>query len=254
MAAVLCTSVAELCQGCVNAICVLPCRACGITCGTFCDTVRKVCTSPFFPYLLVTYCLNLIPLGLGIKTVPWILGLEKNEGGAGEEAKNCRAGALWLVVNAILALVHLVASLYIVHKIQKEEQDVLIEAPVVQMTDAKPKADTTTAATASATPVVGMAEEGTVYHHMVTNTSNSTPSSSWGRLRHVLCFDKGVALYILVAIVWMVWQTMGLSRYIGLDGGCDDIRGRILSSVLCGWLYVSLVGIAFLCSLCCMRL
>ena len=226
MAAVICTSIGDLCRGCTNILCVAPCKACGVTCDACCSGISKVVMSPFFPYLLVTYVLNIPPLVLGIQSVSDLA------------TAGCAGGAQWLLINAALCLVHLLASLYVVHKIRKDEHETA--APVVT-------------ASAYGGTDDNKIESGTVYHHMVT-PADDTPSSSWGRIKHVLCFDKGVALYIVVAVVWIVWQTMGLSRYFALNGACGAIGGRMMTALFCGWFYMSMVGIAFLCSLCCLKL
>ena len=96
---------------------------------------------------------------LSITRTTWSL-LPSNLATAG-----CAGGAQWLLINAALCLVHLLASLYVVHKIRKDEHETA--APVV---------------TASA---YGGTDDNKI--DMVT-PADDTPSSSWGRIKHVLCF------------------------------------------------------------------
>mmetsp|Transcript_14081 Transcript_14081/g.23899 ORF Transcript_14081/g.23899 Transcript_14081/m.23899 type:complete len:229 (-) Transcript_14081:273-959(-) len=228
MAAVICTSIGDLCKGCFNIICVAPCKACGVSCTACCNGITQALTSPFFPYLLVTFGLNVAPVVFGVNSITSL-------GTAG-----CGSAAQWMLVNAGLAAIHMVASLYIVHKIRKDEHEPA--APAVMATTY-----------GSEGGEAGKMETGTVYHHMVTPVDD-THASSWSRIKHVLCYDKGVALYILAALIWIVWQTIGLGRYLTIGGGCGSLGPHMMISLLCGWSYMSLVGIAFLCSLCCLRL
>lgn len=77
-----------------------------------------------------------------------------------------------------------------------------------------------------------------------------------GRIKHVLCYDGGVAIYIILAIVWIIWQAVGFGKLVSFNGGgCggNGVASKLVTSLLCGYIYMSLVGIGFLCSLCCLR-
>ena len=233
MAAVICKSIGDLCSGCGDLLC-LPCKACGIGCNHICDAV----SSPFFPYILITFGLNIAPFALGLMSVE-DLGLESA----------CNDEATWMVVNGIFCFIHMLACLYIVYKIRNDEQvqqqDDDAAAPAVQASDnndTKKNQGTTL-------------ESGTFYQKMYPQEDNAAPGNSWGRVKHVMCYDKGVALYIILAIVWIIYQTMGVSKYFSHDEeNCGQVGDRMLTSVFCGWFYMSFVGFAFLCSMCCMRL
>ena len=239
MAAILCSGCGDLCAGCGKVLCVYPCKACGVTCEACCKACnvsceacckafREVICSPFFPYILVTYLLNLAPFTFGIQALSVLT------------TAGCSGGAQWLVVNAVFCLLHMVACLYVAHKIRKDEHD-HAEQPAILATTYGSDGN--------------KIEEGTVYHSMVTPGSGTT-KYSWARIKHVLCFDKGVAVYILVAIGWMVWQVMGFGKFVAMQGsGCSmNLSALLITSLMCGWAYISLVGLAFLCSMCCMKL
>lgn len=90
------------------------------------------------------------------------------------------------------------------------------------------------------------------------------PANSFQRLGQVLCYDTGVALYFFVAVLWVIWQTVGVTVAISLASTgnqnddavvyqCDSIKRWILLSTVCGFLYMMLVFFAFGCSLLCLR-
>ena len=85
------------------------------------------------------------------------------------------------------------------------------------------------------------------------------PSNSCHRLGHVLCYDPGAAVYFLIVVLWVIWQSVGVTVAISLvdkyeDGDeCENIQRWISWSTVCGFLYMMLVFFAFGCSLLCLR-
>jgi hypothetical protein len=253
MAAVICSSMANLCRGCGDIVC-LPCKACGVGCQSLCETV----SSPFFPYLLTTFGLNLPVFALGIQSIPDLI------------AGKCTDESSWMVAASVFAAIHMIASIYIIHKIREEKKEDFVHVN----STATPSAPTAPAKTVQAsvyggekeapqpavvaTPVTQQSnnnniEAGTMYEQMYGTEEGD--QMTWSRIKQVLCYDKMVAVYIVISIVWVIWQTMGVSTYFKHDGeDCGDVASRMLTSLFCGWFYMSLVGVAFLCSMCCMRL
>jgi hypothetical protein len=95
-----------------------------------------------------------------------------------------------------------------------------------------------------------------------TTTTASPPTYQTGarnsmtRIKYVLCYDPVVAIYIVVFLVWVVWQSVGTTRSFKLGNNgynCALVQDWTMVSIVCGYLYMGLVGIAFLCSLCCLR-
>ena len=279
MAAIICQGIGQACSGLgeiISAVVCLPCRACGFAC----QGIGDLFSSPFFPYTALTFGLNVPPIVLGIK---------------GMMLTDCATVDKWFLVNASLCLVHCLACLYIIHRIQYDP--LFTEAPVVTTTTVSPtlgskrqsftasvfnsKTDTPTAPTETdenkksfVASVFGSKtdeskiESGTYYAQplqatpvpVVTSSTTRSASkyagNSLGRIKHVLCYDGGVAIYIILAIVWMIWLSIGLSHLLNFDGGnCggDAVAGKLVASLMCGYVYMSLVGIGFLCSLCCLR-
>jgi hypothetical protein len=56
-------------------------------------------------------------------------------------------------------------------------------------------------------------------------------------------------------LIWVVWMGVGLSRRIfyGDAGDCADQLHYMSTSIACGYVWMSLVGLAFTCSFCCLR-
>jgi hypothetical protein len=184
--------------------------------------------SPFVPYILVTFGLNLPPFVLGVMAV--------NQLGGG-----CPGEARWMLVSGLFALAHIMGCVYIVQRIRQdrlehEQQQHVGETPNTAANQQGP----------------AHMEAGTFYEKMLAPEGDA-PGNSWGRVKHVLCYDVGVAIYIILTIVWIFWQAAGLSEYFGRDSeACPELGNSMLTSLFCGWFYISLVGFAFLCSMCCM--
>jgi len=76
-----------------------------------------------------------------------------------------------------------------------------------------------------------------------------------GRSMHLLCYDTGMALYILVLISFFCWLCVGVhwkaSGRIHEGGECSDaIDGAIAKSIACGFSFFLVGSIALCCSLC----
>ena len=80
-------------------------------------------------------------------------------------------------------------------------------------------------------------------------------ANSCARMKHVMCYDKVVAVYIVIFLGWIYWLAVGIGRTFGNDesDGCGE-QGRYIGlSISCGYVYMCLVGAAFAISLCCLR-
>jgi hypothetical protein len=239
MAAVICESLGSLCRGCSEIIC-LPCKACGVGC----ECLWELVGSAFFPYMFVTFALNIPPFALGLKSIM--------------DFGTCKGEATWMIVNGACCFIHMIASLYIVHRVQEEEKSNFPQTQPTTTTtttvisasvyDSESKKETTTVIS---TPDTANLEYGT-YQKMYND--DFSPSNSWGRIHHIMCYDKGVALYIIVVIAWIFYLTVGIAKFLTQEGGCGEVSNRMLVSVFSGWIYMSIVGCAFLCSMCCMKM
>jgi hypothetical protein len=83
--------------------------------------------------------------------------------------------------------------------------------------------------------------------------------NSFHRLGRVLCYDAGVAVYIIIVIIWMFWQSTGVLKLFGSVGGdngnenCYQTENWQMYSITLGFLWMMLVCCAFSCSLLCLR-
>jgi len=182
--------------------------------------------SSFFPYLLFTYVLNLPPFIYCIATI---------------FSYNCNLN--WLFFNSFLDAIHMMASVYSVHRIgAKKNQDdssldgVMVTAPAQDRGGGE-------------TPYV-QADK-----HKPTTTLLGGAPNSWDRIRIVLCYDLVMAIYYLIVLVWVIWQCLGLREVI-LNNHQDknhvieeDCRRWVLFSVVYGFLYMGLGVMAWIGSL-----
>eukprot|EP00529_Nitzschia_sp_RCC80_P028381 CAMPEP_0113447436 /NCGR_PEP_ID=MMETSP0014_2-20120614/4233_1 /TAXON_ID=2857 /ORGANISM="Nitzschia sp." /LENGTH=267 /DNA_ID=CAMNT_0000338583 /DNA_START=206 /DNA_END=1006 /DNA_ORIENTATION=- /assembly_acc=CAM_ASM_000159 len=267
MAAVLCTSISELCSASCNVVGQVLCLPLKVCDKVVCDTIINgmVCT-PFMPYLVVTYCLFTPALVYAFKS------LDNNA---------CPELFSWLLVNAALSATHMVAAFYIVRQIRTEPSSMspTSTSPAVAVATPQPARTSTIAAitglapvvsasstsaaakssssdykleegnmaTATATPVTVTAVPATPYGQLndsvMTSSSaahDDTEAYSFGRVKHVLCYDHGMALYIVVIIVWAIWLAVGLTRRFDFDFGnevCDELVGYLNVTIICGYLW-----------------
>jgi hypothetical protein len=255
MAALLFGSLTNSCDSCYDAV-MCPCRVCGNAfqkCGEFFQGVGNVICSPFFPYLAITAALNIPPTIWSIQSYTTTCTL-----------------SWWLWVNGFLCVAHIVASYYIVHKIQQQFREdktddimELQDQPVslTKHTDEE-KAETSTTRTttepASTSEYQSMDAHVSDTNEADTDTLKNSPSRSLcHRLSRVLCYDAGVAIYIMVALLWVVWQTLGMAVIFRAGGDFEDdtchVKRRIFLSLTCGWLYAMLVSVSFASSFLCVR-
>jgi hypothetical protein len=107
-------------------------------------------------------------------------------------------------------------------------------------------------------------ESGTYYATPVEATSvkrasttkGETRGGSMGRIKDVLCHDCGVAVYIVLGIFWIIWQSMGIGKLLTFnsgDCGGGEVADLLVTCLVCGYVYMSLVGVGFCCSLVCLR-
>lgn len=80
------------------------------------------------------------------------------------------------------------------------------------------------------------------------------------RIGKVLCYDPGTAVYLGAAVLWVVWQSVGVGVAMSLAtrndahvAQCEEIKEWVVLSTVCGFFYMMLVLFAFGCSLLCLR-
>ena len=273
MAAVLCSSIGSCCSALGHCL-TFPCQACGTCCSSCCSSMGRVLTSPFTPYLLTTVLLNFPPAVWGLRTGIEIIKYKVS-------CQNSR----WLYINALLSIVHLLAAFYIVHRIQEDRKEAAAMAvegssadhpidPEATNGDSKTNYkpmdrdgevskdgnnNTNPPAWQSLASAMfpGPARAAHVAHTAVTGQGEGE-ANSFQRLKQVFCYDIGVAVYILAIIFWFIWQSVGISQVLfGKDGSdsyvCENIEKRTILSILCGFLYIMLVSVTFLCSFICLK-
>lgn len=216
MAAVLCGAIGDLTKGActgIGKVITLPCRACGFACNSITDLL----TTAFFPYILVTFGLNMPGLYYGAKSLNF----------------DCPSLSKWLVTNGLLCLIHMVAALYIVRKVRETPS---VSANAINNGDPE--------------------SPSTDYNNFsIPKENEQGAANSMARIKHVLCYDKTMALYIIFFIGWLVWLSSGIAKRLGADAydACGNEVQHMNVAISCGYMYFSLVFVAFGCSLCCLR-
>mmetsp|Transcript_6996 Transcript_6996/g.14887 ORF Transcript_6996/g.14887 Transcript_6996/m.14887 type:complete len:243 (+) Transcript_6996:218-946(+) len=242
MAAILCTTFGELISKCCSAL-TIPCQAC----GRGCDEIGKLFCTPFAPYIVGTFFLNTPAVVYAIKSAPNF---------------ECSYSLFrWLVVNAAFSVAHMIAAMYIVNLI-KDPSNMNSSAAVPVAT-----------ATISATTGLKQAEEGIASNAVASSTNSNNNfyalddpaaanvpggANSFKRIKHVLCYDKGMAIYIMVFLSWVVWMAIGVSRRLFFDdfndnGDCDEMLHYMNASIAIGYVWMAIVGMTFCCSLLCLN-
>lgn len=236
MAAILCESISKLLRGtcdAVGTVLTLPCKACGIAT----DQLTNVCRSPFCLYLTVALGLNIPPLIFTGKAFGY---------------NGCESSQNWLNVNAFLCSINILAALYISTKISRGTDDDG-DAPFIEAEEGMGDANKN-----NPNPTATPDKKKTFFESVVENAIKSkvdgamtdSRSKNISRVKHTLCYDPWVALYIIIGIFFMVWQTMGMSK-LGVCGE-GDVDMYLSHSLICGFMFISFGGTAFGCSLCCL--
>jgi len=222
MAAVICTSLSELCRTSCNAVSrviCLPCKALNLGCERLGDLL---CT-PFMPFLVVTFALNTPGVVYGFMSV---------------DNYGCSDLFRWLIVNAVLSGIHMFGGMYIVNRIREPAAEELSSSKTQSSVDK-------------------MEEGGYVLNNFSVPKNNERGGpNSFQRVKHVLCYDKGMALYILVVVFWMVWICMGVNRRLTVDDGneaCDELISYMNITISLGYVWMTVIGVAFCCSFLCLR-
>jgi len=232
MAAILCKTIGELCSKTCECI-KLPCSYLNQACGKSCDMLGEVMCTPFAPYLIVTLGLNTPAVVYALKSI---------------DDYDCSYSLFrWMVVNASFGLCHIVAAFYITR---------IIRAPAPRPDEGIPTVTATTGLNSPKAAEEGLyVEASNTTFTRITDGDYSVPGgpNSFKRVKHVLCYDKGMAIYILVFLSWIVWMGIGVSRRLSNGGDCYEMIGYMNTTIACGYVWMSLVGVAFCCSLLCLR-
>lgn len=153
---------------------------------------RGLLDSKFAMYYIVTISLNSIGIAAAIVTQlnsrldQVYFGFQSYKG--------------WYFCNAIFGVLHILAALYVVHKIEAP-------APFVDSAMAVPHGHATAAYTPQvynhdpkATAAIATSEDYYYY-------SNTTEPETWARIKDVLCQSRIFAVYILVFCAYVIWLT-----------------------------------------------
>ncbi|KAG7365170.1 hypothetical protein IV203_038373 [Nitzschia inconspicua] len=236
MAAVVCTTLGDVinssCKAVSQVIC-LPCRALNLGC----EKLGDVLCTPMMPFIVFTF---------GLMTPSLVYGIRALDNYA------CPDLFRWLITNAVFAIFHMVGCLYIVQKLKEPGSVVSTSA-------------TTAPGIAATTGLEGKTDSIKMEEGDYVRISNnfSVPQdherggpNSINRVKHVLCYDKGMAVYIVVILFWLVWVCIGINRRFSVDdanAACDELTSYMNITIICGYIWMTMVGLAFCCSFLCLR-
>ena len=158
----------------------------------------------------------------------------------------CRSASDWLKIDALFCFVNIIAALYIAAKIAYDPPESgttnQVSAPYVEATIGEQASTETPGAKLSLT-------------RRVTELGNlsETKSKSLSRVKEVLCYDPIVALYIIVGIGFMVWQSIGVARNQLAENCGGSLSDYIGNSLICGFCFIMFGGMSFAISVCCLK-
>jgi hypothetical protein len=292
MAALLVSSIGRILRESLDC-CTYPLAAC-------CELSSRLICSPFTPYLFATLGFNIPPIVWAYKSI---------EASIRHGPASCFNGTktIYLWLNAVFAIFHIFGSIYIIVRIQQhqrrrvsEDEDIeniprtikriysgasvaatidnsFINSNYRQLASGSPKNDKQLKLPLRIQSVASTL--ASLNPDRASNDSTKTvdgaivddgPPSSFRRLGQVLCYDVGVAGYIVIALIWMLWQSFGLWVVISSAGTdyynnnndddsfdyvnlCGNVRIWVVVSIVCGFAYMSVVFFSFSCSLLCLR-
>lgn len=177
----------------------------------------------------------------------------------------CNYYSNWLVGNAALTGLHIIAALYCVYKIRKSAKPYLLEddfAAEEEEDVEKISSDTDTHSNDEvATETTAPSERQDAARQSVPGCFSRLihlKTISSDRIRHMICYDGIITTYAIMFLVWVVWMSEGAQRVRQEDladeedfDGCLELHDRYMTaSLVCGFGYFSFVLIACLASLC----
>lgn len=235
MAAILCDGMSKLCRSSCDAfgkIFTIPCRACGFAC----DGISQAMRSPFCFYLSVAVGLNVPPVVFACQALA--------------NGQNCAPALQWLLVNAFFCIVNVAAAFYISGEVVQPFDDGNGAPFIAATVEGGGKGDQQPQKSSQPQLPAGIKKfwDGKSSTHEARMAQNLT---RFGRVKEVLCHDPIVAVYIIIGIGYIVWQSMGIGRMDDAMQCGED--GLISNAVMCGFLFISLGATAFGCSVCCLR-
>mmetsp|Transcript_8395 Transcript_8395/g.11026 ORF Transcript_8395/g.11026 Transcript_8395/m.11026 type:complete len:257 (+) Transcript_8395:161-931(+) len=203
----------------------------GITCDcgsgqeevAYYDSPRRGLDSSFAPYYIVVFALNSVAIGAGIFSQ---YGFHQRRQGRGFYWVDA-----WYFCNAIFGVLHILAALYIVKKIE----DPIVEAmpanayatsfapPARDIVERDPPFNPSSyknmasspqnnqSSSAQAVHSVSMNQQGLPQYAATANPPSllpATPPETYARINQVMLESKVVALYILVFAAYVVWHKL----------------------------------------------
>jgi len=187
----------------------------------------------------------------------------------------CEPFSTWMIGNACLTGLHMIAALYSVYVIRRtahpevmeEEEEERVGEPESEDAGDVEKDEEDTDSNHASSEGEGEGE-GTI-DHADRNSDSSTSKGCFSRLvrlktissdriRHLICYNGIIATYSILFLFWVFWLSDGTQQIRKREyfveeetEGCEDFHERyVYASLVCGFSYFAFVTIAVCVSLC----
>lgn len=196
-------------------------------------------------YLIISGGLNLPPLIFGVLGfVDW-----------------CNYYSNWLVGNAALTGLNLIAATYCVYRIRKVARPTP-GPPILDEEDGgdggeKGSSDTESNSNLETNENAELTASAPCKSGCFSRLIHLRTTSS-DRIRHLVCYDGIITTYAILFLFWVFWLSEGAQRVVQADEAADEqFEGCMVyherymkTSLVCGFTYFGFVVIAGLASLC----
>jgi hypothetical protein len=158
-----------------------------------------------------------VALGCNIPPIVWAFKSNANYQDYGDQ--DCGEGLRWLMINSAFCAVNILAAFYVAKRVQEQSQDENL-----------------------------LASGGNVFQE-----NEEGKAGSMNRITHLMCYDKGMALYLIAVIGFVIWQSLGIKEIFALANDTCNLRINVVNSLICAYIFLALAAVSFVCSVCCMK-
>jgi hypothetical protein len=167
--------------------------------------------SPFVGYYIVVFSLNAVGLVGGV-----ISQLDLHRGQS--YWKNYSRCDSWLFTNALFAVLHILAAIYIVRKIEDPEDGIEISPLDYQLQQQQQQQNQSQSPKVAGGTKSGLWKGNKIHVEPLPQWKSDTPivspyanksigsPCSWVRVKHVLLENVLVAIYLAVYLVYLIWH------------------------------------------------
>jgi len=205
------------------------CNGIGDLCRAVCTGIEKIMCLPcracgigcdlFGDVITSPFFLYIaVAMGCNLPPIVWAFKSNTQYGGFGGNY-DCNERLRWLLVDSALCAINILAAFYVARRVQERGNHESI-----------------------------IASGGTIY-----TQHEEGKAGSIARITHLICYDKGFALYLLILIGFVIWQSVGLNEIFAFGDDACGFRQYVVNSIILGYVFLSLATVSFVCSVCCLK-